>query len=93
MLDRLSTLFQSLSTVWRKLNANCNDGEADFAKHCTVSLLWTLTQPQKGRKYTLPSALSSSLHPEQEKDDPGSVADSVVTISNNSYVVEYGVHA
>jgi hypothetical protein len=60
---------------------------------CTFSLLWTLTQPQKGRKYTLPSALSVSLHPEQKKDDPRAVADSVVTISNNRSGVEYGVHA
>ena len=36
----------------------------------------------------MPSALSVSLHPEQEKDDPGSAADSVVTISNDSSVVE-----
>jgi hypothetical protein len=39
MLDWLSTVFQSLSTVWRKLDANCNGGEAGFAKHCKAILV------------------------------------------------------
>jgi hypothetical protein len=42
----------------------------------------TLTQPQKGRKYTLLSASSVLAHPEQEKDDRASVAGSVITIIN-----------
>jgi hypothetical protein len=44
MLDWLSTVFQSLFTVWRKLNANCNGGEADFAKHCIKNLIRILDQ-------------------------------------------------
>jgi hypothetical protein len=36
MLDWLSTAFQSLSSVWRKLNPSSDKREADFAKHCNM---------------------------------------------------------
>jgi hypothetical protein len=39
MLDWLSTAFQSLSTVWRKLNLSGDGREADFAKHCIKMLV------------------------------------------------------
>jgi hypothetical protein len=53
----------------------------------------TLTQPQKGRKYTLLSASSFSVHPEQEKDGQVSVAVPVITIINQSAISERGFHA
>jgi hypothetical protein len=51
-----------------------------------------LTQLQKGRKYTLLSASSVSVHPEQEKDNRASVAASVITIINQSDVSECEIH-
>jgi hypothetical protein len=52
----------------------------------------TLTQLQKGRKYTLPSASSVSVHPEQEKDGRVSVAGPVITIINKSAISEREAH-
>ena len=52
-----------------------------------------LTQLQKGRKYTLLSHSSVSLHPEQEKDDRASVAGPVITTINHSRISECEVYA
>jgi hypothetical protein len=51
MLNWLSTAFQSLSSVWRKINPSGDKREADFAKHCK---LWetkfsSKRPPEKGR--------------------------------------------
>jgi hypothetical protein len=37
MLNWLSTAFQSLSSVWRKLNPSSDKREAEFAKHYSIS--------------------------------------------------------
>jgi biopolymer transport protein ExbD len=67
-------------------------GLVDVTFSCSVYFKIILTQLQKGRKYTLPSASSVLVHPEQERDDRASVAGPVTTIINQSAISECELH-